>query len=62
MCQTEDCERCDNTPCNCGYEYQDLNVNSFATFIADILGRRSFPEQNQILAETQRILTYRDFE
>lgn len=32
-----DCEKCWNTPCDCGWEYRNMNDEEFAKFIAHIL-------------------------
>lgn len=44
-----DCTKCWNTPCNCGYDYQDYNVEYFSEFIVDILSHKTPEERAQIL-------------
>ena len=44
-----DCLKCWDTPCNCGYDYRDYNVEYFSKFIVDILSYKTPEERMQIL-------------
>lgn len=44
-----DCEKCWDTPCTCGWDYRNIPPEKFVEFLADILRYRSKTEAKQIL-------------
>ena len=44
-----DCEKCWNTPCNCGWDYKDYNSENFAMYISNIIQYRPKEDAIKIL-------------